>query len=174
MAAIGRLLERAATRRRRLDAVIAAAPERLVIVCHGNIMRSAFAVAYLRQQAPELASRIIGAGTHATAGRPAQDSARRVSPEFGVPLDTHAATPLDLVTVGAGDVILCMDRANEANVLSRHPMHAARVFLIGDGASDDPIDRTIVDPYARGDDATRLAFQQILAHAPRWLSLVTN
>jgi protein-tyrosine phosphatase len=171
-AAIGRLLESGAARRRRLARAAAAAPERLIIVCHGNIMRSAFAVAYLRQLAPAVAPRIVGAGTNATVGRAAQDSALRVAPEFDVSLDAHTALPLDLVTLGAGDVIVCMDRANEANVIARHALHAERVFLVGDGADDDAADRFIVDPYARGDDATRAAFQQIVAHANRWLALI--
>ena len=173
-AAIGRLLESSAARRLRLARAAAAAPERLIVVCHGNIMRSAFAVAYLKQLAPGVAPRIVGAGTNATVGRLAQDSALRVAPEFGVTLDTHTALPLHSVTLGAGDVIVCMDRANEANVIARYPAHATRVFLIGDGASDDAADRVIVDPYARGDDATRVAFQQIVAHAPRWLALITH
>ena len=172
MAAIRRLLEPATARRRRLAAVSAAGPERLVVVCHGNIMRSAFAVAYLRQLAPERAARVVGAGTHATAGRAAQDSALRVAPEFGVSLASHAALPLESVTVGAGDVMLCMDRANEANVIARYGCYADRVFLIGDGVDDAAADRVVMDPYARGDAATREAFQKIVEHAPRWMAVI--
>lgn len=172
MAAIGRLLEPAAARRRRLADVIAAGPERLVMVCHGNIMRSAFAVAYLHQCAPDRAARVLGAGTHATSGRAAQDSAIRVAPEFGVSLAAHTATPLDAVGLSAGDVIICMDRANEATVVSRYGSLAGRVFLIGDVASDDDAERFIADPYARGDAATRVAFQQVVEHAPRWLAVI--
>jgi protein-tyrosine phosphatase len=133
-------------------------------------MRSAFAVAYLRQLAP--AARVVGAGTHATAGRAAQDSALRVAPEFGVSLASHAALPLESVTVGAGDVILCMDRANEANVIVRYGSYADRVFLVGDGGDDAAADRVVMDPYARGDAATRVAFQRIVEHAPRWLAVI--
>jgi protein-tyrosine-phosphatase len=170
--AVGRLLEPATARRRRLAAVIAAHPERLIIVCHGNIMRSAFAVAYLRQLAPERAARVVGAGSHATAGRAAQDSALRVAPEFGVSLASHAALPLASVTVGAGDVIVCMDRANEANVIARYGSYAERVFLVGDGVENAATDRVVVDPYARGDEATRVAFQQVVEHAQRWLAVI--
>ena len=172
MAAIGRLLEPAAARRRRLADVIATDPERLVLVCHGNIMRSAFAVAYLHQGAPDRAARVVGAGTHAQSGRAAQDSAIRVAPEFGVSLAAHTATPLDAVGLGAGDVIICMDRANEATIVARYGSLAGRVFLIGDVATSDGAPRFIADPYARGDAATRVAFQQIVEHAPRWLAVI--
>ncbi len=173
-AAIGRLLESPAARQRRLARAVSAMPERIIVVCHGNIMRSAFAVAYLRQLAPEMAARVVGAGTHATAGRAAQDSALRVAPEFGVSLASHAASPLESVTVSAGDVIVCMDRANEANVIARYGSSADRVFLIGDGVDDAAADRVVVDPFARGDEATRVAFQQVIAHATRWMSLLTQ
>jgi protein-tyrosine-phosphatase len=169
-------MESKAARRRRLERVMTVGPARLIIVCHGNIMRSAFAVAYLRQLAPDRAVRIVGAGTHASRDRPAQDSALLVAREFGVSLDSHRSVPFETVTIGAGDVIVCMDRANEANVIARYPQHKAWVFLIGDRVSgvmiEDRAERFIVDPYNRGDDATRMAFRRILAHAPRWLSLL--
>jgi protein-tyrosine phosphatase len=171
-AAVRRLFESQESRRRRIERASALRPDRLIIVCHGNIMRSAFAVAYLKQVAPGLSSRIIGVGTHASQESPAQDSALRVANEFGVSLESHLSAPLEAVTIGAGDVIVCMDRANEANVVARFAAHAERVFLVGDGADDDAADRFIVDPYARGDDATRAAFRQIVAHANRWLALI--
>ena len=172
LAALQRIVETPSARRARLAQAMSTPAERLVIVCHGNIMRSAFAVAHMQQQAPHLASRLVGAGTHATAGRLAQDSALRIAREFGVPLDTHRAQPLDLVTLGATDVIVCMDRANEANVMACYPAQASRVFLIGDVATDDSNERAVIDPYARGDDATRAAFQQIIQHSRTWRSVL--
>ena len=168
-AAIRRLLETPRARHTRLTDAAVTPIERLVVVCHGNIMRSAFAVAYLQQLAPELSNRFVGAGTHATLGRPAQESALRVSQELGVPLEAHRAKPLAQEALRDGDVIVCMDRANEANVMARYPAHAQRVFLIGDVAEQGNGDRVVVDPYARGDDATRVAFASIMAHAEGWL-----
>jgi protein-tyrosine-phosphatase len=174
VAAIGRLLEWPGRRDRRVREALAAQSTRLVIVCHGNIMRSAFAVAYLRQQAPALADRIVGAGTHATAGRAAQDSALRVAPAFGVSLADHGAQPLEAVGLTAQDVVVCMDRANEANVIARWAALAPRVFLIGDlGAVPAGAGRDVVDPYARGDEATRVAFARIQGNAQAWLAVLT-
>jgi protein-tyrosine-phosphatase len=164
--AIRRLLESPAARDRRLEAAFAAPPGRLVFVCHGNIMRSAFAVAYLRARAPELSHRIVGAGTHAVAGRAAQDSAVRTAPEFGVSLDGHQAQPLALAAVDATDVVVCMDRANEANVVVAAGHVAERVFLVGDVGAPS---REVVDPYGRGDDATRAAFSDVARLAGEWV-----
>lgn len=135
-------------------------------------MRSAFAAAYLRQLAPQHAELIVGAGTHATEGRAAQDSALRVSAEFGVSLHAHAATALSSLVLRSDDVIVCMDRANEANVISRHGVDQDRVFVIGDGVISDAADRFVDDPYALGDDATRAAFHQIVAHTQRWRQIL--
>ena len=158
-----------------MRAALAAPSARLVIVCHGNIMRSAFAVAYLRQQAPALADRIVGAGTHAKSGRAAQDSALRVAPEFGVSLADHGAQPLEAVGLTAQDVVVCMDRANEANVVARWGALAPRVFLIGDlGAVLPGAGRDVADPYARGDAATRVAFGRIQGHARAWLAVLSG
>ena len=53
-AALGRLLESSAARRLRLVRASEATPERSIHVCYGNIMRSAFAVAYLHQLAQDV------------------------------------------------------------------------------------------------------------------------
>jgi protein-tyrosine-phosphatase len=142
-------------------------------------MRSAFAVAYLHQCSPKHARQIVGAGTHAAPGRAAQDSALRVAPEFGVSLAAHLAQPLQAMALSEGDVIVCMDRANEATVMTRYPLLAERVFLIGDIAAlssrESPLSsRDVADPFARGDEETRVAFTMILEHANHWLTALAG
>lgn len=171
--AIQRLLESPSARAARLAAVAATPANRLVFICHGNIMRSAFATAVARERHAAVAERVVGAGTHATAGRAAQDSALRVSRDLGVPLDAHTASPLAAVAPSAGDVLVCMDAVNEANVLAAYPALAARVFRVGDVAAGDvtaPIAlREVRDPYGQGDDATRAAFGTVQQLAGKWL-----
>lgn len=181
--ALRRLFESPSARATRLAALSAAPASRLVFICHGNIMRSAFATAVARSEvargavargqqtvAPE---RVVGAGTHATAGRAAQDSALTVSRELGVPLDAHVASPLAAVAPSAGDVLVCMDAVNEANVLAAYPALAARVFRVGDVAAGDVTGaialREVRDPYGQGDDATRAAFSTVQQLAGKWL-----
>jgi protein-tyrosine phosphatase len=143
-----------------------------VFVCHGNIMRSAFATEVARASQPVLAARIVGAGTHATTGRPAQDSAIRVAPAFGVSLEAHTASSLEALAITAHDVVVCMDIMNEANVLAR-VTHAERVFLVGDivaaeGADDTGGSREVHDPYGKGDQVTQAAFTELARLAVRW------
>jgi protein-tyrosine-phosphatase len=169
MAAVRRLIESDAARQRRLTNALSTPPGRLVFVCHGNIMRSAFAAAYLRRQHPEHAAHIAGAGTHATDGRAAQASAMLVAQEMGVSLDTHTAQSLKSVGLVESDIVICMDRANEANILAFSEAAAPRVFVIGDVTPGIPASARVVrDPYARGDVATRDAFTLIRENADRW------
>ncbi len=168
------MLESETARRRRLRVALAAQPDTVVFVCHGNIMRSAFAQVWTRTRHPEMAAQIMGAGTHASRGREAQSSAMLVGGELGCSLATHRASPLSDVDPGDNALLICMDRANEAAVMAYWPDRADRVFLIGDVAlvdaaalptGDGP---EVRDPYGRGDDATRAAFATIVQLVDGW------
>lgn len=174
--AISRLLETRASRTQRLRSALATRPDTLLFICHGNIMRSAFAAAWVNQQYPNLGMRVIGAGTNATRGRPAQEVAQRVAAQMGTPLDGHSATPLSESEPGSSALLVCMDRANEANTATLWPNYASRVFLIGDidelGMTDsalgEPNERWVADPYAMGDEVTKAAFERIKRLATVW------
>lgn len=162
--------ERATVREQRVAAALASATGRLVFVCHGNIMRSAFATVVARSARPAVAARVVGAGTHATQGRPAQDSALRVAAHMDLPLAQHQATPLVALQLCAQDVVVCMDAMNEANVLAQYPLLAPRVFRVGDVcASGVTVEREIADPYGKGDAVTEQAFARVAELAKRWV-----
>ena len=174
--AIRRYLERRTRRAQRLAAARPGAHGRVVFVCHGNIMRSAFATQVARARAPQVAHRVMGAGTHAVAGRAAQDAALAVSRQLGLPLDTHAATPLHALQLTGDDVIVCMDAMNEAHVAAAYPALAARVFRVGDivgagatTAMPSHADREIRDPYGQGHAATREAFGRVAHLSWAWV-----
>jgi protein-tyrosine-phosphatase len=142
---------------------------RLVFVCYGNIMRSAFAAASVQAREPALAGRTVGAGTHATPGRAAQQDSIVVAPEFGVSLATHRASRLDAIGVTGRDVLVAMDLENVARARTLPGVDPARVFLIGDaiapGERNALRDRVVEDPYGHGLERTRDAFQQVLIGA---------
>ncbi len=163
-------LEPSASRAVRLEAVRATATGRLVFVCYGNIMRSAFAAAYVQQSSPTLAPHTRGAGTHARPGKPAQDDAQRVAAAQGVDLTTHGATRLDQLPPAPGDVIVCMDLANAARARRAPGVDPRRVFLVGD-ALEDGGERIVDDPYGHGEQATRAAFARIRAACDVWVAL---
>jgi protein-tyrosine-phosphatase len=174
--AVRRYLEGRAWRAQRLAAASPGAHGRVVFVCHGNIMRSAFATQVARAYVPEAAHRIVGAGTHAVAGRAAQDAALAVSRQLGLPLDAHAATPLHALPLTDDDVIVCMDAMNEAHVAAAYPAMAPRVFRVGDivasgvtSAVASHADREIRDPYGEGEAVTRDAFNRVAHLSRAWV-----
>lgn len=174
--ALRRQLESPASRQRRLHEALQqlsrSTTGRLVFVCHGNIMRSAFATEVARAAQPAYANRIVGAGTHAKTGRQAQDSAIRVAPLFGMSLESHTASDLTVTAITADDVVVCMDVMNEANVLARE-VPAERVFLVRDinGTAKTEASsgsREVHDPYGKGDAVTTAAFCALAKLAAEW------
>lgn len=174
--ALSRWRERPAETARRLSAALAQRPGRVVFICHGNIMRSAFAAAWVRQRHAAVPVPVIGAGTHARAGRAAQDAAIRAAAVLGAPLDTHTATPLAMVEPEATDLFVCMDLENEAHVLSWAGALGHRVFLVGDAGPDAPTRRReareVLDPYGRGDLAAESAFRMVADLVDCWMARV--
>lgn len=182
--AIRRTLESSAARARRLSSLALGEGSRVVFVCHGNIMRSAYAAQVARLRYPQQSSLFVDGGTHAVPGRAAQDSALRVARELGAPLDGHVATPLPSLGLTGHDVVICMDALNEGNVLAAFPELAARVFRVGDvehipamssrrdGVSRQEmvahLDREVRDPYGKGDAITRDAFARIFTLTMAW------
>jgi protein-tyrosine phosphatase len=126
-----RLLEPKATRIERLNSALGVPNTRLVFVCHGNIMRSAFSAQVARAAVPYAADRIVSSGTHANPGREAEPTALAVAASLGVDISNHQASSLAGIGLSDSDLVICMDRGNEARVL-QFLGQGQRVFLVGD------------------------------------------
>lgn len=93
-------------------------PRSVLFVCQGNILRSPMAAALFRR---ELAAHgrsgevVESAGFHPPAGRPADPRGRRLAPEFGVSLEEHSSQLLSSHLVDRTELIVVMDRENEAD-----------------------------------------------------------
>ncbi len=181
--ALKRYLEDHDARAERVRQASLGSEGRLVFICHGNIMRSAYAAQVARQRFPQWASRVVDGGTHAKLGRPAQDSAVRVGRELHAPLDGHTATPLAALALSSHDVVVCMDAMNEANVLAAYPALERRVFRVGDILGVHPAlavgmsapalgpmdDREVRDPYGKGDKCALDAFTRLTDVTVMWM-----
>ncbi len=119
----------------------------VLFVCHGNIMRSAFAEAAFRMIPPAKSTGVTSAGVRARAGRPADPMAIEVAGDFGLSLGRHQAQRVTQDMVGAADLIVVMDRRNEALLLADHPGAGDRVVLLGAFARDGDGSDEIADPY---------------------------
>jgi protein-tyrosine-phosphatase len=139
---------------------------KVVMICHGNILRSAFAEALLREavlthRAPGLL--VSSAGLHAVPGKSADPRGVVVAKEWGVDLTAHRATRLSAEAVAAADLILVMDLLNLAELVWAYPGAADKVALLGEF---DPVwtnDPVISDPYSGDLEEVRVSYGRVVA-----------
>lgn len=141
-------------------------PESLVTVCHGNILRSAYADALLKQ--PAVAARVpwlrvSSAGLHAVPGRPADPRGVTVARERALDMSAHRATPLSAKLVMDADLVLVMDYVNAAEVVTRFPDAVGKVVLLGRFDSECTGDPAIPDPFTGDLDAVRASYTRVAA-----------
>jgi protein-tyrosine-phosphatase len=128
----------------------AASPRRVLVVCYGNIYRSAFIGELLRERlAGEVEVRSVG--FHKVEGRPSPERHVEVSREFGVRLDRHRSRLIAPADLEWADLIVLMDRHNWARLTA---MGARREKLVWLGALlSGPVE--VSDPYTLEDDEAR-------------------
>lgn len=114
-------------------------------------------------QKPGLSLRTGSAGLCARAGREAPADARQAATSLGVSLASHRATLLDEELAAAADVIVIMDRRNEAMMAARFPGAMLKTFLLGSLAPtpDADIRNAIEDPYGLGPTAVSACYHRI-------------
>lgn len=149
------------SRRRLVDSVRAMmAPQtRILFVCRGNVMRSAFAEAYARQRIG--LANVASAGTLRRFDRMVPESLERLAlSEFSTDLREHRSRPLSPELLDESDVTIVMDFACLAAVLDL-PRPRRPVVLLG-SFLDDGRD-AIADPYGRDFDTLTATCRRIAA-----------
>ena len=125
--------------------------ESVLFVCHGNIMRSAAAAGFLRDELRILgltSVKVGSAGTHAHDGRAADARAQEAARPLGLSLREHVATRLTAKLVSDYDVIFAMDDLNYVNILTTFPDSRPKLMLFGGmSACGSYRAHEIADPY---------------------------
>jgi len=105
----------------------------VLFVCTGNICRSPFAEALLKnlldQEGLE-GIRADSAGLLALPGRFTTPLAQRVAAEFGVDLSESQAKSLSQDLVAWSDLVLVMEKSHEEALLSAFPETAGKILLL--------------------------------------------
>lgn len=130
----------------------------ILIVCHGNIIRSAFAEALMKQKLGLRGIEIVSCGTHAS--EPAADAmAIACAESLGVDLASHRPQKVTAELLDQADLVLAMDWFNLAHLVSAYPAIApAKTVLF---SAYGPRSETIQDPYGRDWKTFRRCFQRI-------------
>ena len=133
-------------RRNTLDRLRKQPVARVLVVCHGNIYRSAFVGEHLRGR---IGSRVEvrSAGFYPKTGRPAPERHVAMSRRHGVSLDRHASAVVTADDLDWADIIVLMDRRNWLDL--RKARADPRKFVWLGAFTPGPVE--IADPYAMDD-----------------------
>ena len=143
-------------RRKALRAVREA--RRVLFVCHGNICRSPFAAAVLRQKAPEGVI-VSSSGCFPKAGRRPPEAAIRAARQFGVDLAAHRSDVLTQQQVDGADLILVFDRRNIDELEAFFTGVRGKTHYLGDLDLEPEIE--IADPYGAEPEVFQRCYRRI-------------
>ena len=165
--ALRRLPERVRHRGRRRAALArqsaAGRPQRVLILCYGNICRSPYAEARLRRLLDERGWRdtIVESAGFIGAGRPANDSARRLARSRGLDLGGHRSRIVDPALVSRASLLLVMT-AEQVIAAEREAGASPRKFeILGDFDPEGIPQRDIPDPYGQRTEVFERVFDRI-------------
>jgi len=149
---------------------------RLCFICSGNICRSPFAEELAKKKLPEFANlkslQIISRGLSATPGLPADESAQRISKQFGVDLSNHRTAQFSPDEIGGGDLLLIMDQFHAALIQPLGREIASKTILLGSFFQKDGHKLIISDPWGKPDSEFGQCFEQISTAVTRLLTML--
>jgi L-malate glycosyltransferase len=142
----------------------------ILIVCHGNIIRSPFAARLMTHGllGGRAAVSVWSAGLQAQGGKQPDPTAVLTAFRLGVDLRDHEAVRITPDLVARAGVIFVMEIAQLVAMRTRFPQARARTFLMTSLCPDGPLE--IHDPYG-GDPS---AFQDCYAHIARAVDAIVQ
>jgi low molecular weight protein-tyrosine phosphatase len=117
-----------------------------LILCYGNINRSAFAAALARTRDRAGAR---SAGFHPLEGRPSPEATIACAASYGTDLSAHRSRRVTRDELRAAGAVFVFDLENVARVAALDPVALAKTHPLG--ALDDDPHALIADPHGRGD-----------------------
>lgn len=130
--------------------------KRVLVVCYGNIYRSPFCGAYLRQQLPPDVE-VRTSGFHRVAGRPSPPRHVTMSQSRKVDLSEHRSSKITAEDLQWADVVVLMDRHNWGALDDLGADHSKLVWLGAFGSGDVEIP----DPYKLDDAHAQRVLDQM-------------
>ena len=149
--------------RARLRATRRGRPGRIMVTCYGNICRSPYAAACLRQSLDRAGLHDVvveSAGLYGP-GRSANEQAAALARTRGIDLGAHQSRLFEESDAARADLVLVMTRRHRTEFMQRFGVPSDRIELLGDFDVDDPPYREIADPYGREPEEFVRVFDQI-------------
>jgi len=146
-------------------------PYHILVVCTGNICRSAMGEVILREELEKIApGRFVvrSAGTHVYFhGAPAERSAVQAVRELGLDLSAHRTRQMDASLADWADLILGMEDWHCRQIERSFPAARGKTFSFGGYARGRAGGADVDDPYGGSMRVFRACAQEIAAHAQR-------
>jgi len=136
----------------------AARPQRILVVCHGNICRSPYLQAVLQRALPDLA--VMSAGFFGS-DRPVPAIAVALGAKRGLDLSRYRSRPLTQSTVGNADLVIVMDSYQAQQVARTFATSRKRIVIAGDLDPQFEATRSITDPWSQSSDVFESSFDRL-------------
>ena len=142
-------------------------PSPILMVCTGNVCRSPFAEAFMRQRLAELGAyaEVRSCGIQDIGSQPVPDTALRVAAEFGVDLSSHRSAAMTPAHLRQAALVLVMSERQRRFIARGLPTSIGKVFLLSqpDNGEDVP------DPIGQSPDFFRETYAIIARLTEIWL-----
>jgi len=142
-------------------------PSPVLTICAGNLCRSPFAEAYLRQQfeAAGVEAEVFSRGLLTLPNQRPPKEAQQVASEFNIDLASHVSQPLLSTDLDRAGIVLVMDAGQRQHVAKIRPACIGKVFLLSQPSGGEPV----ADPMGRDEDAFRHVYARIAAEVDAWM-----
>ncbi|MGH7529181.1 MAG: low molecular weight protein-tyrosine-phosphatase [Gemmatimonadales bacterium] len=151
-------------------------PGTLLVVCRGNLCRSPFAAALLRQSLGPVGVRVDSAG-FVRPSRSVPPEAVAAAARRGVDLGNHLSHLLTADAARAADLIVVMDPVQQRTVRERFGRAARDIIVLADldpAPPDGAGVRTIRDPIGQGPDVFETSYARIERCVAALVSVLTG
>lgn len=138
--------------------------KKILFVCAGNICRSPFAAAFMKDRIDREGLEDIAvdsAGLIALPGNTVTPLAQKVALEHDVDLSAHRAKPVSGELLEWADLILVMEKPQRDELAARYPGTQGRCLLLRHFARYGSRTRGIADPYGLQYESYRFCFLDI-------------
>lgn len=139
-------------------------PQRLLVMCYGNIYRSPFVATWLDQQLTAVTGfEIRSAGFHPVAARPSPPAYVLLARHYRIDLEAHRSRLVQPDDLSWADAIVIMDRYNWERLQGFGDAVRAKIVWLGAFTPAGPVE--IEDPYALPPARVQAIVEQMCAAA---------
>ncbi len=147
------------------------ATQSILFICKGNICRSPFAERYL-QKISSHPIHVKSCGYYPQPGRLCPIDAILAGRNYGIDLEDHRSSVINDADLNNADIIFVFDWEDMSKVVSRFPMHRAKVWYLAEVTPRGTLE--IPDPY--GSDVSNFdkTYSQIRYHLDNIAEILAN